>query len=215
MHQRVILVFTHDSIGLGEDGPTHQPIEHLSSLRAMPVLSLWRPCDGAETAAAWIYGIERKDGPTALALTRQALAPQKRTKEQQDAIRRGGYVLIECSGTPEAIAIATGSEVGITAQAVQALNASGRRVRLVSMPSTDVFLEQPDDYREKVLPAAVKKRLAVEAGATLSWYRFVGPEGYVLGIDRFGASGKASDLFPHFGFSVDNVRQKLESLLKN
>jgi transketolase len=215
MHQRVILVYTHDSIGLGEDGPTHQPIEHLSSLRAMPVVSLWRPCDGAETAAAWIAGIERTDGPTALALTRQALPPQKRTPEQQQAIARGGYTLIESSGMPECIVIATGSEVSIAAQAVQALNESGRRIRLVSMPSTDVFLKQPADYREKVLPASVKKRLAVEAGATQSWYRFVGPEGHVIGIDRFGASGKASDLFPHFGFSADNVRHEIEALLKN
>ena len=218
MHQRVILVYTHDSIGLGEDGPTHQPIEHLSSLRAMPVLSLWRPCDGAETAVAWIAAVERNDGPTALALTRQALPPQKRTPEQLSAIRRGGYVLIEegstsDGGAPECIVISTGSEIGIAAQAVQALNASGRRVRLVSMPSTDTFLKQAADYREKVLPTAVKKRLAVEAGATLSWYRFVGPEGRVLGIDRFGASGKASDLFAHFGFTADNVRREIEQLI--
>jgi len=218
MHQRVILVYTHDSIGLGEDGPTHQPIEHLSSLRAMPVLSLWRPCDGAETAVAWIAAVERNDGPTALALTRQALPPQKRTSEQLNAIRRGGYVLIEeggasDGGAPECIVISTGSEIGIAAQAVQALNDSGRRVRLVSMPSTDTFLKQAPDYREKVLPAAVKKRLAVEAGATLSWYRFVGPEGHVLGIDRFGASGKASDLFAHFGFTADNVRREIEQLI--
>jgi transketolase len=213
MHQRVILVFTHDSIGLGEDGPTHQPIEHLASLRAMPVLSLWRPCDGAETAAAWLAAIERKNGPTALALTRQALPPQKRTPEQQQAIRRGGYTLIESSGAPECIVIATGSEIGIAAQAVRALNDGGRRIRLVSMPSADIFLEQAADYREKVLPAAVKKRLAVEAGATQSWYRFVGPEGHVLGIDRFGASGKASDLFTHFGFTADNVRHEIEVLL--
>src|SRR5262245_61871147 len=142
MQIRVIHVYTHDSIGLGEDGPTHQPIEHLPSLRAMPNMSLWRPCDAAETAVAWIAAIERRDGPTALALTRQAVPQQSRTKEQSAAIRRGGYVLIDATGTPECIVIATGSEVGLAAQAVSHLNASGRRVRLVSMPSTEVFDSQ-------------------------------------------------------------------------
>jgi transketolase len=213
MHQRVIYVFTHDSIGLGEDGPTHQPIEHLASLRAMPVLSLWRPCDGAETAVAWVAAVERKDGPTMLALTRQALPPQKRTPEQVAAIRRGGYVLIDSTGAPECIVIATGSEVAIAAQAVQALNAGGRRVRLVSMPSNDTFDAQDVSYRENVLPKAVTKRLAVEAAASLSWWRYVGSEGRVLGIDRFGASGRAPDLFSHFGFTADNIRREIEALL--
>jgi transketolase len=215
MHIRVVYVFTHDSIGLGEDGPTHQPIEHLAALRAMPVLSVWRPCDGAETAAAWIAAVERKNGPTLLALTRQALPPQKRTAEQQAAIRRGGYVLIEAAGTPECIVIATGSEVGIAAQAVQALNSSGRRIRLISMPSTDTFDAQDAAYRESVLPRAVKKRLAVEAAASQSWWRYVGTEGRVLGIDRFGASGRAPDLFSHFGFTADNVRREIEQLLND
>ncbi|TLY75941.1 MAG: transketolase [Gammaproteobacteria bacterium] len=212
MSVRVVLVYTHDSIGLGEDGPTHQPIEHLTSLRAMPNLSLWRPCDAAETAVAWAAAIER-NGPTALALTRQALPQQARTPEQQASIRRGGYILIECNGTPECIVIATGSEVGIAAQAVAALNSAGRRVRLVSMPSTEVFDAQDQAYRQGVLPPAVRRRLAVEAGATLGWWRYVGAEGRVLGIDRFGASGQAADLFPHFGFTADNVGRLVQELL--
>jgi len=214
MQQRVILVYTHDSIGLGEDGPTHQPIEHLTSLRAMPHLSLWRPCDALETAVAWIAAIERA-GPTALVLTRQALPQQTRTAEQQAAVRRGGYVLIDCAGAPESLVIATGSEVGIAAQAVKTLNDRGRRVRLVSMPATDVFDSQDAAYREAVLPRAVDRRLAVEAGATLGWWRYVGSQGRVLGIDRFGASGKASDLFPHFGFTADNVVKQVEDLMKS
>ena len=214
MHLRVILVYTHDSIGLGEDGPTHQPIEHLTSLRAMPNLSLWRPCDAHETAVAWIAAIERSNGPTALVLTRQALPQEPRSAEQQAAARRGGYALIDTAGAPECIVIATGSEIGIAAEAVKTLNGRGRRVRLVSMPSTDVFDAQDAAYRESVLPKAVKRRLAVEAGATLGWWHYVGAEGRVLGIDRFGASGKASDLFPHFGFTADNVVHQVEELLK-
>ena len=200
MQQRVILVYTHDSIGLGEDGPTHQPIEHLSSLRAMPHLNLWRPCDAAETALAWTLAIERH-GPTALVLTRQALPQQPRTPAQLESIRRGGYVLIEPSGTPECLVIATGSEIGIAAQAVNTLNGTGRRVRLVSMPSTETFEAQDAPYREGVLPPAVTRRLAVEAGATQCWWRYVGLAGRVIGIDRFGASGKGADVFPHFGFT--------------
>jgi transketolase len=215
MQQRVILVYTHDSIGLGEDGPTHQPIEHLTSLRAMPNLSLWRPCDAFETAVAWLAALERRSGPTALVLTRQALPQQTRTTEQQAAVRRGGYVLIDCVGAPECLVIATGSEVGIAAQAVKSLNDRGRRVRLVSMPATDIFDAQDAAYRETVLPKAVARRLAVEAGATLGWWHYVGREGRVLGIDRFGASGKASDLFPHFGFTVDNIVKQVEELMKS
>ena len=213
MKLRVVLVYTHDSIGLGEDGPTHQPIEHLTSLRAMPGMTLWRPCDGVETAVSWNAAVEHH-GPTALVLTRQALPPQPRTPQQQADIRRGGYVLIDCEGTPECIVIATGSEVGLAAQAVNALKSGGSRIRLVSMPATEVFDAQDEAYRESVLPAAVKRRLAVEAAATLSWWRYVGIDGRIIGIDRFGASGKASDLFPHFGFTVDNVRQAIEGLLR-
>jgi transketolase len=213
MNVRVILVYTHDSIGLGEDGPTHQPIEHLSSLRAMPHMHLWRPCDAAETAVAWTLGIERR-APTALVLTRQALPQQPRTAEQLANIRRGGYVLIDCQGTPECLVIATGSEIGIAAQAVNSMNAAGRRVRLVSMPSTEAFDAQDEAYREAVLPRALTRRLAVEAGARQSWWRYVGSAGRVLGIDTFGASGKAADVFPHFGFTADNIVQQIRGLLE-
>ena len=213
MQQRVILVYTHDSIGLGEDGPTHQPIEHLSSLRAMPHLNLWRPCDAAETALAWTLAIERH-GPTALVLTRQALPQQPRTPAQLESIRRGGYVLIEPGGTPECLVIATGSEIGIAAQAVNTLNGAGRRVRLVSMPSTETFEAQDAPYRDSVLPPAVTRRLAVEAGATQCWWRYVGLAGRVIGIDRFGASGKGADVFPHFGFTADNIVRQVRELLE-
>jgi len=213
MNQRVILVYTHDSIGLGEDGPTHQPIEQLSSLRAIPHMNLWRPCDAAETAVAWVLAIERH-GPTALVLTRQALPQQKRSAQQLEDARRGGYVLIEPEGAPEALVIATGSEVGIAAQAVGTLNGAGRRVRLVSMPSTESFDAQDAAYRERVLPKAVTRRLAVEAGARQCWWRYVGGGGRVLGIDTFGASGKASDVFPHFGFTADNIVTQVRELLE-
>ncbi|MGH8261358.1 MAG: transketolase-like TK C-terminal-containing protein, partial [Steroidobacteraceae bacterium] len=213
MQAHVVLVYTHDSIGLGEDGPTHQPIEHLASLRAMPGLTLWRPCDAVETAVAWVAAIEQRAGPTAFALTRQALAQQQRTPEQIESIRRGGYVLIDCQGVPECLVLATGSEVEIAAVAVRAINAAGRRVRLVSMPSTERFDAQDADYRERVLPRAVKRRLAVEAGAHQSWCCYVGADGRVLGIDRFGASGKGAALLEHFGFTSDNVKRHVEELL--
>ena len=213
MQQRVILVYTHDSIGLGEDGPTHQPIEHLSSLRAIPHMNLWRPCDAAETAVAWTLALERH-GPTALALTRQAVPQQPRSPAQLEAIARGGYVLIEPAGAAEAVVIATGSEVGIAAEAVNALNAAGRRVRLVSMPSTETFDAQEAAYRESVLPRALRRRLAVEAGARQSWWRYVGSGGRVLGIDTFGASGKGADVLRHFGFTADNIGRQLRELLE-
>jgi len=213
MNARVILVYTHDSIGLGEDGPTHQPIEHLASLRAMPHMQLWRPCDAAETAVAWTLAIERP-GPTALVFTRQALPQQPRTAAQLEGIRRGGYVLIDCAGVPEALVIATGSEVSIAAQAVNSLNGAGRRVRLISMPSTEVFDAQDEAYREAVLPRAVTRRLAVEAAARQSWWRYVGSAGRVIGIDRFGASGKGAEVLAHFGFTADNVVRELRGLLE-
>ena len=212
MHVPVVLVYTHDSIGLGEDGPTHQPVEHLASLRALPNVHLWRPCDAFETVVAWTAAIERP-GPTVIVLTRQALAQQPRDNRQQAVTGRGGYVLIDCAGTPECLVIATGSEVAIAAEAVRALNAAGRRVRLVSMPSTQVFDAQDASYRESVLPRAVRRRLAVEAGATLSWWPYVGLEGRILGIDRFGASGKGPELMSLFGFTVGRVRQEVEDLL--
>ena len=213
MDAHVILVYTHDSIGLGEDGPTHQPIEHLASLRAIPHMELWRPCDAAETAVAWTHAIERR-GPTALVFTRQPVPQQPRNPEQLESIRRGGYVLIDCAGVPEVLVIATGSEVGIAAQAVNSLNGAGRRVRLVSMPSTEVFDAQDESYREAVLPRAVTRRLAVEAAARQTWWRYVGSAGRVIGIDRFGASGKGAEVLAHFGFTADNVVQQLRGLLE-
>jgi transketolase len=212
MNTHVVLVYTHDSVGLGEDGPTHQPVEHLASLRAMPNLCLWRPCDAFETAVAWVAAVERA-GPTALVLTRQALAQQQRTAEQQANARRGGYALIDCQGTPECLVLATGSEVALAAEAVKALNAAGRRVRLVSMPSTEVFEAQDEAYRESVLPRGVRRRLAVEAGATLSWWRYVGADGRVIGIDRFGASGKGAEVLAQFGFTAEHVRREVTGLL--
>ena len=217
MHQPVTLVYTHDSIGLGEDGPTHQPIEHLASLRVMPGLSLWRPADAVETAIAWTAAVERRNGPTALILSRQALPPQHagNAASKPDDIRRGGYVLIDCDGTPEAIVIATGSEVAIGVAAVRTLNATGRRVRLVSMPSVDTFEAQDDAWREAVLPSAVTRRVAIEAGATGLWWRHVGTQGRVLGIDSFGASGKAADLFRHFGLTPERLQQTVSELLNS
>ncbi|MBM4212899.1 MAG: transketolase [Gammaproteobacteria bacterium] len=217
MHQRVLLVYTHDSIGLGEDGPTHQPIEQLASLRAMPNLGVWRPCDAAETAVAWLAGVERKHGPSCLVLTRQALPQQARNAAQQAAIANGGYVLIEpelsAGQLPEAIVIATGSEVAPAADAVRAANAAGRRVRLVSMPATDVFDAQDAAWREYVLPRAVVRRIAVEAAASQSWWKYVGSEGRVLGIDRFGASGKAAALFEHYGLTTAHISRAIDEVL--
>ncbi len=213
MHAATLLVYTHDSIGLGEDGPTHQPIEHLASLRAMPNLHVWRPCDAVESAASWIAGLERRNGPTALVFTRQALPQQARSPEQLIAMRKGGYVLIDSNGPPEAIVIATGSEVGIAATAVQELQAAGRRVRLVSMPCCEMFDAQPAPYRESVLPSGVPRRLAVEAGSTQSWWRYVGSAGRVMGIETFGASGKGPDLFKHFGLTSADVKAQVEALI--
>ena len=214
MHQRVILVYTHDSIGLGEDGPTHQPVEHVGSLRLMPNLEVWRPADACETAAAWIAAIERDDGPTALVLTRQGLPQLARDERARAGVARGGYVLLDAAGgAPECIVIAAGSEVSLALPVVQKLQAAGRRVRLVSMPATGVFDAQDAAWRESVLPAAVTRRLAIEAGATGGWWKYVGLGGRVLGVDRFGASGKAPDLFRKFGLTPDNVERLVLELL--
>jgi len=213
MKQRVIYVMTHDSIGLGEDGPTHQPVEHVPSLRLIPNMTLWRPCDSLETAVAWTDAIERA-GPTVLALTRQALPAQPRSAAQIEAVRRGGYVLKDCEGTPELILIATGSEVGLAVDAAQALQQKGRRVRVVSVPSTSVFDAQDDAYREQVLPRAVDRRVAIEAAVTETWWRYVGTRGAVVGMHSFGASGVGKDLFKHFGFTVDNVVATAERVLQ-
>jgi transketolase len=205
MKAQNIFVYTHDSIGLGEDGPTHQPVEHTASLRIMPNMRVWRTCDTVETAVAWRDAIERRDGPTCLVLTRQGLPHQARTAEQIAAISRGGYVLRDCDGTPDIVLIATGSEVALATSAAQALAADGVKARVVSMPCTDVFDSQDEEYREQVLPAAVTSRVAIEAGVTDTWWRYVGQQGRVIGMDRFGESAPAGELFEHFGFSTDNV----------
>jgi transketolase len=208
-----VFVYTHDSIGLGEDGPTHQPVEHISSLRLIPNLDVWRPCDTAETAVSWTEAIAERHRPSALVLTRQAVVHQPRSDAQLAAVRRGGYVLLDCAGTPEAIVIATGSEVGIAAQAVRQLQDAGRRVRLVSMPCTSAFERQDPAYRDSVLPPAVTRRLAVEAGARDYWYRYTGLGGRVIGIDHFGASAPAKDLFAHYGFTAERVAKELRELI--
>jgi len=213
MKVRQIFVFTHDSIGLGEDGPTHQPVEHTASLRLIPGMSLWRPCDAVETAVAWHCAIERNDGPTSLALSRQNLPHQVRDSAEIRNIARGGYTLVDCEGPPEAIIIATGSEVALATDAATLLKKKGRRVRVVSMPSTDVFDSQDDSYRQSVLPSTIKARVAVEAGVTDGWLKYVGLEGAVVGLDRFGESAPADEAFKFFGFTAENVAQQVESLI--
>jgi transketolase len=210
-----IFVLTHDSIGLGEDGPTHQPVEHVASLRLIPNLEVWRPCDGVETVAAWTAALERRGGPTGLVLTRQAVLQQARSDAQIDAIRRGGYVLLDCDGSPDCILIATGSEVGLAVEAARQLGKEGRRVRVVSMPCVSVFAAQDPAWREGVLPRAVERRVAVEAGVTDIWWRWVGSRGRVVGIDRFGASAPAKDLFRHYGLNSEAVAGAARELLGN
>ncbi|WP_148251990.1 transketolase [Aidingimonas lacisalsi] len=213
MGQQAIYVLTHDSIGLGEDGPTHQPIEQLATLRSTPNLSTWRPADDVETAAAWHAALKRQAGPTALVLSRQGLPHQSRNKQQLAHIQRGGYVLKDSEETPELILIATGSEVGLAMDAAAELATAGRAVRVVSMPATDVFDAQDADYRNSVLPPSVTRRLAIEAAHPMPWYRYVGPDGDIIAMDTFGESGKAGDLFAHFGFRVDNVVARATALL--
>jgi transketolase len=213
MRLRVIFVYTHDSIGLGEDGPTHQPIEHVASLRMIPHMDLWRPCDAVETAVAWGVAMENRDGPTCLIFTRQSVAHQARDAAQLAAIKRGGYVLIDSAGPPEAIVIATGSEVGIAADAVRALAAKGRKIRLVSMPSTNTFDSQDEAYRQSVLPPSVTRRVAVEAGVTAPWWRYVGLQGEIIGINHFGASAPAKELFKAYGFTPEHVVAAIDKVL--
>jgi transketolase len=208
-----ILVYTHDSIGLGEDGPTHQPVEHTASLRLMPNMSVWRPCDTVETAVAWRYALENETGPTSLVLTRQGLPHQQRDAAQISAAARGGYVLKDCDGAANIILIATGSEVELAMSAAEVLAADGIKARVVSMPSTDVFDAQDADYRESVLPAAVTARVAIEAGVTDGWWRYVGMQGQIIGLDRFGESAPANKLFEHFGFTTDNVVAVVKDVL--
>ena len=207
MQQRVMFVLTHDSIGLGEDGPTHQPIEQTPSLRLIPHLNVWRPCDAVETAVAWKAGLERTDGPSAFILSRQGLPHMERDSEQIANIARGGYVLRDCDGTPELILIATGSEVELAVKAAEELAGEGRKARVVSMPCVELFEQQDPAYREAVLPSAVRKRVAVEAGATGGWYKFTGLDGAVFGLDRFGESAPGGALFDYFGFKPENVAQ--------
>ena len=212
MELRSIFVFTHDSIGLGEDGPTHQAVEHTASLRLIPNLRVWRPCDAVETAAAWQDAIERADGPSSLVLTRQALPPQPRQATQIAAIRRGGYVLRDANQV-ELILIATGSEVALAVAAADALTARGHGVRVVSMPCPTVFAAQDAAWRESVLPAALKRRIAIEMGVTETWHRWVGPAGRIIGLDVFGKSAPAKDLFQHFGFTPERVVKEALELL--
>jgi transketolase len=212
MKRGVILVYTHDSIGLGEDGPTHQPIEHLWSLRIIPNMRVWRPCDTVETAIAWGDAVARRDGPTSLVLSRQALPAVRRSATQLAAIARGGYVLADSEGAPEFVLIATGSEVGLALDAARELAGRGRRVRVVSMPCTSLFDAEPASYRDAVLPPGVP-RLAIEAGAREGWWRYVGTGGAVIGMTGFGASAPAKQLFAHFGFTRDAVVGAVEDLL--
>jgi transketolase len=212
MRQHSIMVYTHDSIGQGEDGPTHQPVEQLASLRLTPDMSVWRPCDSVETAVAWKAALLRNDGPTALVFSRQSLPHQERTAQQVQAVSRGAYILSDCDGEPELIIVGTGSEVGICQQATAELQADGIKARLISMPSVDVFERQDSDYQEQVLPASVRKRLAVEASAADYWRKIVGLDGKVIGMTTFGESAPGSVLMEKFGFTVENVVATAKSL---
>jgi transketolase len=210
MKIRVVYVFTHDSIGLGEDGPTHQPVEHAASLRLIPNMDVWRPCDAAESAVAWRAALERTKGPTALLLSRQNLPFAKRASD--DGIEKGGYVLSDAAD-PRAVILATGSEVQLALGAQKLLADAGIAVRVVSMPSTTVFDRQPEDYRRSVLPEGLP-RVAVEAGVTALWRKYVGTDGAVVGLDRFGESAPAGDLFKHFGFTAENVAKAARSVIR-
>jgi len=212
MKQRVVLVYTHDSIGLGEDGPTHQPVEHVASLRILPNMHVWRPCDMVETGVAWASAVERRDGPVSLILSRQALPPMPRTPAQLADVARGGYVLVDGGSAPDCILIATGSEVGLAVDAAKRLGEAGRKVRVVSMPCTQAFDAQPQQYRDEVLTPGVP-RVAIEAGVRDGWWRYVGTGGAVIGMDTFGASAPAKQLFEHFGFTTDDVVRTVNGLL--
>ena len=215
MKQRVIYVFTHDSIGLGEDGPTHQPIEQLTSLRTTPNLDTWRPADTVESAVAWKHAVERKDGPSALIFSRQNLPFHVRDNETETAIARGGYILKNCAGEPELILIATGSEVSLAVDAADKLAAQGRQVRVVSMPCTSVFDAQDAAYKQQVLPVEVGARIAIEAAHADYWYKYVGLEGRIIGMSTYGESAPADQLFEEFGFTVENILAAAEELLED
>ena len=215
MKQRVLYVFTHDSIGLGEDGPTHQPIEQLTSLRTTPNLDTWRPADTVESAVAWKHAVERKDGPSALIFSRQNLPYHIRDNETESSIAKGGYILKDCAGEPELILIATGSEVGLAVQAYDKLTAQGRKVRVVSMPCTSVFDAQDAAWKQQVLPVEVGARIAIEAGHADYWYKYVGLDGRIIGMTTYGESAPAGQLFEEFGFTVDNILSVAEELLED
>ena len=210
-----IFVYTHDSIGLGEDGPTHQAIEQIPTLRMIPNMQIWRPCDTVESAVAWKAAIEHREGPSCLIFSRQGLPHQRRSPEQIEAIKRGGYILKDCEGTPEAIIIATGSEIELAINAAESEALAERNIRVVSMPSTSLFDKQSKDYRESVLPSAVRARVAVEAAVTQGWYKYVGMDGAVVGIDSFGESAPAKELFAYFGFTVDKVVEAVNQVAGN
>ena len=210
----VIYVFTHDSIGLGEDGPTHQPVEQISTLRLSLNLNTWRPCDQVESAVAWQQAIESETTPSALIFSRQNLAQMDRTPAQLANVKKGGYVLKEGSATPDLIIIATGSEVELAMNTAVALEQEGRKVRVVSMPCTEVFDKQSAEYKESVLPKSVTARMAIEAGVSDFWYKYVGLDGVILGLDSFGESAPAGELFKLFGFTVENAVAKAKTLLK-
>ncbi len=205
MKIQCIFVYTHDSIGLGEDGPTHQPVEQTATLRLIPNMSVWRPCDAVESAVAWKMAIKRKEGPTSLIFSRQGLPHQERTTEQLEGIERGGYILSDCEGKPDVILIATGSEVDLAMGATKQLSQNGKQIRVVSMPSTDLFDAQDEAYRESVLPNDVIARVAIEAGVSDNWFKYVGLQGKVIGIDKFGESAPAGELFKLYGFTIDNI----------
>ena len=211
MKQRNIFVFTHDSIGLGEDGPTHQAVEQAATLRLIPNMTVWRPCDAVESAVAWQMAIEKTTGPSSLLFSRQKLAHMPRSAEQIENIRKGAYVLLDCEGEPEVIVIATGSEIELAMSTANKLNAAGQNIRVVSMPATDLFDAQEQSYRDSVLPPACRNRISVEAGVTDYWRKYVGLDGKVLGVDSFGESAPASDVFEHFGLTAE----KLEAMIKD
>ncbi|HFQ91760.1 MAG TPA: transketolase, partial [Chromatiales bacterium] len=208
-----IYVFTHDSIGLGEDGPTHQPVEQTATLRLIPNMSVWRPCDAVETAVAWKAAIERRDGPTSLILSRQGLPHVERTEDQLADIARGAYVLRDGGASPDALIIATGSEVSLALGAAEQLAAAGKNVRVVSMPSTDVFEAQDERYKASVLPASIGARVAVEAGVSDGWYKYVGANGRIVGVNTFGESAPAAEVYKHFGVTVENVVKAVEEAM--
>jgi transketolase len=209
MEQKNILVYTHDSIGLGEDGPTHQPVEHINSLRMMPLLDVWRPCDITETVVAWISALEYH-GTTALVLSRQKLPNQNRSVEQIRNIQRGGYILLD-NDNPEIILVATGSEVSIAIDAAKQLS-DRMAVRVVSMPCIEKFKEQPKEYQENILPSSIQKRIAIEAGSSSIWYEFIGSNGTIIGLDSFGKSAPFTDIYRHFNLTVESVIEKALNL---